>query len=388
MNLQHRYSRFAFLLGLLLLGVVATVAFGRNASNSPRRRSSRPLPQIALSEKSEKSRVIATRAPQELESLPDASNTTTDPELKSAAIVKKQSRNTEGRLDAEWEELAEPQTFEFVGRVVTISAHRTSDNRATVLLVPISGTFPNESVELLVKREDGSIRYRIEIGRLYFQNEYNTELSQLGGWCADLADPLTQGDVFAFEFTLRVKQGAYRGFNNDGSIRVEGQYANGKPSGEWLTYYCKDCLEKAETYSEGLLNGPYCQWYGNGVLACTGQYNRGKRCGLWKSYQIDNGSIRSESNWQDGQLQGPFQTWYDGGSAEITGSFSKGKRDGNWCIRSETGEVCVDVKFEDGSPVRKLIRDEEVYEEPMRLYWQRIEQNIVLPVIDRDPEAP
>lgn len=81
-----------------------------------------------------------------------------------------------------------------------------------------------------------------------------------------------------------VKQVTY---HENGQIKTEGSFSNGKRDGEWKSFYEDGTPWSLNTYKEGILDGAYMAWHENGQVRIEGQYINGVETGIWKYFTAD-----------------------------------------------------------------------------------------------------
>jgi len=179
------------------------------------------------------------------------------------------------------------------------------------------------------------------------------------------------------------KEGAWREYYTDGTLRSVGTYTNGKPVGNWKYYYENGKLESEGKYTKsGLLDGTW-RWYFDdgsirriqsyiggmedgeyeehdetGRLIVKGQYTEGveegdwiydfgnyrelgsyrggARYGKWKSYYAD-GTLRFEGEYIDDNLNGRVTWYWPTGKLKDQGNYLNGSREGDWITFNEDG---------------------------------------------------
>lgn len=81
-----------------------------------------------------------------------------------------------------------------------------------------------------------------------------------------------------------VKDGVFVVYNLNGSRMIEGNYHDGKQSGEWTMWYNNGQRASVDHYTDGVQNGMHISWYSNGSKAIEGEYRDGKREGVWHKW--------------------------------------------------------------------------------------------------------
>jgi antitoxin component YwqK of YwqJK toxin-antitoxin module len=86
-------------------------------------------------------------------------------------------------------------------------------------------------------------------------------------------------------------------FSSPKSRLSEGYYKTDKKDGIWKEYFCpsdslkvSDKLQKLTTYSLGVLNGTYTEYYSNGKVKVNGEYKSNMQNGEWKEFD-KNGNL-------------------------------------------------------------------------------------------------
>ena len=102
------------------------------------------------------------------------------------------------------------------------------------------------------------------------------------------------------------REGHWKEFYPEGSLRSEGEYKENKPVGEWKYYYANGKLEQSGKYS-----------------------NSGKISGIWKWY-YDNGQLKMEENYIAGLKDGTHIEYDENGKIIENGEYVKGLEDGDW----------------------------------------------------------
>ena len=187
------------------------------------------------------------------------------------------------------------------------------------------------------------------------------------------------------------KQGEWKEFYADGTIRSTGTYTNGKPVGNWKYYFENGKLESEGKYTKsGALDGTW-RWYfddGNirriqsyiggmedgeyeehdetsklivkgqfvegleegewmydfGNFRETGSYKGGARFGKWKSYYED-GILRFDGDYIDDNLNGKVSWYWPSGKLKDQGNYMNGSREGDWNTYNEDGTLFLTVTF-------------------------------------------
>ena len=158
-------------------------------------------------------------------------------------------------------------------------------------------------------------------GKLLFTGEYlNNKM-----WNGKVYD---DNDDNCYE--LKNGNGYIKEYNENGILKYEGEYLNGKRNGKGKEYYCEDKLIYVGEYLNGKRNGKGKEYYFDGILRFDGEYLNNKR---WNgkgyndnhkvTYELKNGNgIMKEYNRKDilvkegeylnGELNGKVKIYYNG----------------------------------------------------------------------------
>ncbi len=118
------------------------------------------------------------------------------------------------------------------------------------------------------------------------------------------------------------RDGPWKEFYSDGSLRAEGRYENGKRIGEWKFFHPDGKIEQ------------------------TGKYTKsGKPDGTWKWY-YDNGQLLREETYYNGLRDGLSEEYDENRNLVERGEYLEGKEDGKWI--SSTGDHCYIGSYRDG----------------------------------------
>ena len=97
------------------------------------------------------------------------------------------------------------------------------------------------------------------------------------------------------------RDGPYKSYYENGQLKEERTYKDGKQDGSFKTYYDNGQLEIEGTYKDGNQNGPVKLYHENGQLGGEGTLIDGKEDGLFKWY-YENGQLKEERTYKDGEL--------------------------------------------------------------------------------------
>ena len=124
------------------------------------------------------------------------------------------------------------------------------------------------------------------------------------------------------------KDGHWKEFFTDGSLKAEGNYDDGKQVGEWKFFHLNGKTEQAGKYNkQGKPDGKWKWFYEDGKLLREENYRNGLRDGLLSEYDED-GKLVQEGEFVNGEEDGPW--FYLTGDDFVKGTFRDGLRTGMW----------------------------------------------------------
>ena len=94
------------------------------------------------------------------------------------------------------------------------------------------------------------------------------------------------------------KSGACEYYYKNGQKKLEGQFAKGTFTGDWIWWRENGELLQQGPFVDGEQHGHWRRWHGNGVLMDEGEWVHGKRSGEWKHY-AKVGSLRKTEKHPD-----------------------------------------------------------------------------------------
>ena len=201
------------------------------------------------------------------------------------------------------------------------------------------------------------------------------------------------------------RDGHWKEFYADGSLRSEGDYKQGKPIGEWNYFYPDGKLEQHGKYTNsGKLTGNWKWYFNNGQLMLEEEYIDGEKDGMHTEYDekskiIEQGeylkgledgpwfSISADylerGTYRDGLKTGLWSAWYlfvrdsktdsilsftgnfvddnpdgkhtyywENGKIKDEGNYLTGKKDGNWCKYNDDGSLFLIITYRNGIEVK------------------------------------
>ena len=103
------------------------------------------------------------------------------------------------------------------------------------------------------------------------------------------------------------------GVNESGEIVYKGGFKNGKPEGEWTTFFADGKPRWKGTKRDGLNHGPFSMWYPSGRKKMDGSFSKGEKDGSEISWHL-NGMKWHQRFFSQGTPVGLWKTWDDQGN--------------------------------------------------------------------------
>lgn len=144
--------------------------------------------------------------------------------------------------------------------------------------------------------------------------------------------------------------GHWAKYYDNGKIRYQGQFENGKEIGVFKFYSLVSSEHPIiiKTFSK-VNNLAQVEFYSEqGVLESKGTMNGEKRVGQWVFYHLDGTTIVSEENYENGLLNGISKTYYRSGEVTEILFYKNGKLEGNIKRFSDEGILLDDLIYKNG----------------------------------------
>jgi antitoxin component YwqK of YwqJK toxin-antitoxin module len=140
--------------------------------------------------------------------------------------------------------------------------------------------------------------------------------------------------------------GLWKYYAEDGStLMSEGEFTNGKRSGEWKTYYPSGKVASSGYYENDVPVGRWNYYFESGTISSSGEYRDGFKQGYWNSFAPD-GYTLSETDFNKGS--GEYREYYKSGKLKVTGRLADGRREGKWQYFFEDGRTEGECEFSNG----------------------------------------
>lgn len=147
----------------------------------------------------------------------------------------------------------------------------------------------------------------------------------------------------------------------DGKIKISAMFRNGIPEGVKREYTAEGNIEKAYLYKNGFIigegivkedgnrDGFWKDYFPDGSLKAEGNYDNGKQIGEWKYYH-SNGKIEQIGRFSKlGKPEGLWKWYFDSGKLLKEERYRNGLKDGLSTEWDETGKVIEEGEFVNGN---------------------------------------
>lgn len=214
--------------------------------------------------------------------------------------------------------------------------------------------------------EDGKIvsGYIFHQGKMIGEGIIDEEGTRDGPWKEYYEDGSVRS-VGTYDKGNRV--GEWKFYYPNGKIEEQGKYnKKGKPEGTWQWYYEDGTLLREQAFLAGLEDGDYLENDESGKLLVKGQYvegleegewsfdfgqykekgsyKAGLRNGKWVSFYSD-GTPRFEGEFIEDNLNGKAIWYWPNGNVRETGTYLNGSREGDWTSFNEDGSPALVINY-------------------------------------------
>ena len=136
---------------------------------------------------------------------------------------------------------------------------------------------------------------------------------------------------------LKVKNGIFQYYSEDGFLTSEGLYQFGKEEGVHLSYN-KGVLISQVNYLNGMRNGHALYFSPINGRTIEGECVLNKNEGLWLSYKVPS-IILLKKNYVGGKLNGPFQSYYENGNIKRRDMYAQDSLTRGNCFALDGSEI-------------------------------------------------
>lgn len=144
--------------------------------------------------------------------------------------------------------------------------------------------------------------------------------------------------------------GVWRWYFKDGELRLEQNFFEGLADGDVVEYNDSNEVIVQGQYLDGLKTGIW-KYSSHGVLE-TGEYVQGEREGRWTITWLDSGQLREEGDYSNGKKEGLHVTYYNNGQIARRGQYSNGLKEGVWEQFATNGARIVTITYSAGEEIK------------------------------------
>lgn len=170
------------------------------------------------------------------------------------------------------------------------------------------------------------------------------------------------------------RTGVWKKFYENGDIRYEGQFENGKEVGTFKFYNQGSSYPSIIKEFSKTSDSASVKFYTKSRLKTQGKMIGKKRVGKWTYFFSDGETIFSEEFYLNGQLNGILKNYYLNGQVTEATEYSEGKKHGVSKVYTEDGVLIEEVHYEYGKlngeakyfDLKGVIKEKGLYENGKR----------------------
>ncbi len=170
------------------------------------------------------------------------------------------------------------------------------------------------------------------------------------------------------------RTGIWKKYYENGDIRYEGEFKNGKEIGTFSFYNQGSSYPAIVKTFSNTSDTASVKFYNKTRVKTKGKMVGKKRVGKWIYYFADGQRVFSEENYKNGLLDGVVKNYYDNGNVTEETFYKEGKKHGTSKIYTEEGILIEDVIYVDGKlnglgkyyDLKGVIKEKGMYENGAR----------------------
>ncbi|CAL2083337.1 toxin-antitoxin system YwqK family antitoxin [Tenacibaculum sp. 190524A05c] len=170
------------------------------------------------------------------------------------------------------------------------------------------------------------------------------------------------------------RDGLWRKYYNNGDLRYEGEFKNGKEIGTFTFYNRGSSYPAIVKVFSSKTDTASVKFYNKSRIKTSGKMIGKKRVGKWIYYFSDGKRVFSEENYDNGVLHGVVKNYYDNGNVTEETHYKEGKKHGTSKIYTENGVLIEDVNYENGKlngegkyfDIKGVIKEKGMYKDGER----------------------
>ncbi|MBP5589159.1 MAG: toxin-antitoxin system YwqK family antitoxin [Bacteroidales bacterium] len=138
------------------------------------------------------------------------------------------------------------------------------------------------------------------------------------------------------QYSNNYQSGVWKYYTVSGKLEQTGSYYNGRPDGTWKWFYEDGSLLREEEYYRGQRDGIYTEYSEDGKEIVKGEYSDGEKNKFWK---FDSGDYIEQGDYIIGLKDGIWSSYYPNGKLRYKGNYIQGNADGSHLYYYETGKL-------------------------------------------------
>ena len=139
-------------------------------------------------------------------------------------------------------------------------------------------------------------------------------------------------------FPQKIKDGFVKEYHDNGQLKSEIVYKNGKENGPYTWYWNNGNIAEKGAYKDGLLHGPIKIYSWTGELEIEGILNYAKKEGVVRGY-YPNRQLKSEGVYKNDKRNGPYKWYFENGQLQSQELFKNNVEVGPFIFYHKNGQV-------------------------------------------------
>lgn len=160
-------------------------------------------------------------------------------------------------------------------------------------------------------------------------------------------DKPTKYETYTLYDKGKLVNGKVNEYFEDGTLKEEVNYKDGKKHGVQKTFNRDGELRKTVSFNNGYLHGRSESYYSDGSLRVVANYKNDLKHGLFEWF-FENGELESFKNYKDGFDHGEINRFYESGQLKFIGYNKNGKEHGEQISYFENGQEKYIKNYRDG----------------------------------------
>ena len=141
-----------------------------------------------------------------------------------------------------------------------------------------------------------------------------------------------------FFYMSRVGDGLIKEYHDNGQLKSEITYKNGKENGPYTWYWDNGNISDQGAYKDGKLDGPIKVYYYTGELQIEGVLKYRQKVGIVRGY-YKNGQLKSEGTYRNDERNGPLKSYFENGKLRSDELFKNDVQVGPFQYYHENGQL-------------------------------------------------